>query len=183
MTYSKKQSTSNQQRRERYAVGIVQGLNDQAARKAAGIKDPRTSARIADRYHLTNSFADAKRSGRPRKFSDEKLAAAFKVLVTECNSMFTSASLAATCAELGIIDHGVQPQNFITRLREYIKKQGYKLCYHHRRRTFMITHSSAKQREAFATEMLQCLESKDVGCYCFPDETTIEKSPHPKGII
>ena len=73
--------------------------------------------------------------------------------------------------------------SFAARLREYMGKQEHKLCHHPQCRAFLITHCSAKQREGFGTGTLQCTESQEVGCYCSPDQTTVEKGRHPKGMI
>jgi hypothetical protein len=61
---------------------------------------------------VQNSYVNASTPGRPRRFSYDNLAAASKVLVSKCNSLFTSASLPASCAELSTADPGVQPHFF-----------------------------------------------------------------------
>jgi hypothetical protein len=67
-------------------------------------------------------------------------------------------------------------------LRLHVEAKGHKLIVNSTKTIFYITINDVVQRVQYAQHMMDILKTQPLDMIIFADETTLEESPHPKGM-
>jgi hypothetical protein len=152
------------------------------ASTASGLKDTRNLRNIAERLLADpHTLDDRPRSGRPRKYTDDILQAAYELLANEQDALWTTAALMQRLCDDGQLSSAGDPATFRNHLHEYARRQGHMLVTNSTGTIFLITKANAKQREAWCRSMLQLSKTVPLDKLWIEDETELSERPHHRG--
>jgi hypothetical protein len=169
-------------RRGVYAGTLLKTGSVRKASKASGLKDKRNLRNIAERLLADpHTLDDRPRSGRPRKYTDDILKAAYELVATEQDALWTTAELMQRLCDDGKLSSSGDPATFRERLKEYTRRQGHVLVTNSNGTIFLITQANAKQRVSWCRAMIKLCETLPLDKWWIEDETEMSERPHHRG--
>lgn len=171
---------SNLQKRKAYLDAKLRGCSRRQACKVAGISQ-RTSYNIDARFSKSSDLRDQPRLPPARRYTDWLLDKATALLVRDSNTLHTTSTIIQQLRQQGLLKGRVKAQAFLEAWKRRQRLLGHPMSTTSTRTKPLISSRDAMERLAFAREMLRILKS-DVGIKrcVFIDETTLERTPHPK---
>jgi transposase len=172
---------TNERNRAVYLLVFLQTASDAMARKVSGLGQ-HAQSRLIQMLMERGSILDAPRSGRPREWTEDKLAKALDILKEEDRVFLTGRALLQIMVDKGYTEPSADVDHFMRRFREYVKSLGHKLTVNSTRTIFFLAVGDVIKRVKYASSMQVQLQHSPLEMVIFADETTLEESPHPKGV-
>ena len=176
------QGTPQEERRATFVLAFLSTKSEAVARKASGLSKnalPRITAMFHERGHVFNG----ERTGRPRVHDTALMELAYDTLVEYTEGFLTGRELLDLLIKGGHVEANADVDTFLMRLTEYVMGQGHRLIKNSTKTIFFISLRDIHDRREYSLSMLQHLDEFPLDMLIFIDETTLEESPHPKGVV
>jgi hypothetical protein len=149
--------------------------------KRMGINNTRFYTRLRENLATHASLADAPRSGRPPKYTDELLAKAMDCLLEMMDPIWSSQEIVDTMVDAGILEAGTSVRSFMAVFQEYLLERGIRLLYGRQRLVFALSRHHANGRLAWCQEAQFTFTDTTVQHFWFVDEISLIHGGDPKG--
>jgi hypothetical protein len=147
------EGNTNELARAKYILAYLQSGRKADAAYASKLS-VKAHARIVEMFSLRGHAFDAHRPGRPVKYTDTLMEAAYEKLITWDQDLLTGAQLLRHLIGDRILQPGSDIDTFLSHLRAYIKGQGHRLITNSTKTQFFIAVSDVGQRLKYANTML-----------------------------
>lgn len=141
--------------------------------KKWGIKDKRYGQRLIDRLRSKHSLAPAGRSGRPRKYTAEELAAGAAELSQPAHAHHSKAELVLQLKEDKRLPATAKTRGFSAALKRHLGERGLQLGYGPRTKQHALTTADERARLAWSRRMQHVITDATVKDWWCEDEKTI----------
>jgi hypothetical protein len=162
------------------ALGSLDKRQDDAARRAANIKDRRFLGRFLVRLRCMLGCIPATKRGPVSVYDDTVMSAALEVCSR--HAIINQQDLVQLLIDDGVLEPPVKVQDFFKLFKSWLKAHGYRVKMTRRGMVYEMTEKKAVQRAAFCQQWSAALSSGAVELrdILFMDVTTLLKHPHPK---
>jgi len=174
-------ATRGEAKRAIYLSTYLKTHSKVRAAAASGLRDHRTYEKLIERLDTQRSLAHSPGAGRPVKYTDSMLQAAYELLLAATEPMSSTEFFEQAVSAAGL-QGPVDQDNFYSHLRRWLKARECTLVLTERGTVFAITKQDAKARVIHCKHMLQSYGS-DVGSFIVSDETAIDEHPPPPGKV
>lgn len=172
---------TRQRQRANFLIELLNTEEAKRVRNQLGIKSHGFLQRLQDNLAKHASIADAPRSGRGRKYTDELLDQARDQLM-ECEYyVWSKQHLVESLMADGILPAGTSIDGFWEAFVPHLQHQGLQLVYGRQRLTFAMSSQHARLRLSWCRQQQSVITASTVREYWFTDEITMEHGPHPGG--
>lgn len=171
------------QRQRQRADFLIELLSTEEAKRVQrqmGIADHSYLKRLISNLQQFASIADAPRSGRTHKYTEELLAEARDHMLESVDCVWSMKALVEGLVDAGILPADTSPDSFWEVFAPYMAEQGLRMVYGTQRLTFAMNSHHAAERLKWAKEHQTILTHTTVKDYWFTDEFTLEHGPPPK---
>lgn len=172
---------SRQRQRAEFLVVLIKSEEAKSVQKQLGIKDHGFIKRLSTNLAEHSSIADAPRSGRGRKYTDELLGQARDQLLEGESYLWSKQAFVDSLIADGIFAAGTSIDGFWEAFVPYMQQQGLRLVYGIQRLTFAMSSLHASQRLSWCRQQEDVLTTRTVKECWFTDEISLEHGPHPGG--
>lgn len=167
--------------RATFLLVYLQTGSTSLAAKHSGLQ-PRELKKIIELLAAHGSLSDSPRSGRPIVYTPDKMDIAFQLLVDNDEGSMTGQDLMGKLVDQGVLPHNADVDTFLHHFRQHVEANGHKLILNSTKTIFYIAVNDVVQRVHYAQHMMDALKTQPLDMIIFVDETTLEESPHPKGM-
>ena len=172
---------SRQRQRAEFLVVLLKSEEAKRVQKQLGIKDHGFIKRLSTNLAEHSSIADAPRSGRGCKYTDELLGQARDQLLEGESYLWSKQAFVDSLIADGILAAGTIIDGFWEAFVPYMQQQGLRLVYGIQRLTFAMSSLHASQRLSWCRQQEDVLTTRTVKECWFTDEISLEYGPHPGG--
>lgn len=141
--------------------------------KKHGIKDKKYGQRLIDRLRSKHSLAPASRSGRPRVYTADQLAAGEAELSRPSRAHHSKAQLVQQLKEEDRLPATAKTRGYGAALKRHLGEQGLQLGYGPRTKQHALTAADERSRLAWCKRMQHVITSSTVKDWWCEDEKTI----------
>lgn len=170
-----------QQQRAEFLVALLNTKEAKRVQKQQGITDHNFLKRLSSNLKQYSSIADAPRSGRSRKYTDELLGQARDQLLEGEYYVWSKQAFVDSLIADGILAAGTSIDGFWEAFVPYMQQQGLRLVYGIQRLTFAMSSQHAILRLSWCRQQQSVITTRTVRDCWFTDEITLEHGPHPAG--
>ena len=174
---------AQQLQRTLYVIEYMESGDRGLAQKFAGYKDSSVHSRIIAHLKECGTLAEKPHSRAPVKYTNKVFEEAVSKLCEDSDQPMATPELIAHLEKSGFLEPPTNSHNFIDRFEQWCEEHNLTLQVGARDTIFKITEVTTEERLQFVKEYIPQLGASiklDEIIVC--DETTIEESPHPKGI-
>lgn len=149
--------------------------------KKWGIKDKNYGQRLIDRLRSKHSLAPARRSGRPRVYTEEELAAGEAELSQPSHAHHSKAELVQQLKEEQQLPATAKTRGYTAALKRHLGEQGLQLGYGPRTKQHALTSADQRDRLAWCRRMQPVITDATVKDWWCEDEKSISGSGTMRG--
>lgn len=153
-----------------FVADVLASVVDAPFLKKWGIKDKRYKARLVSKLRTQHSLAPAPRSGRPRVYTPEQLAAGQVALAAPSQPYHSTAALLLDLKEQQILPASATRRGYGNALKRHLGQQGLALGYSPRAKAQPLTDADKQQRLAWCQHMRLTITAATVQSWWFEDE-------------
>lgn len=172
---------SRQRQRADFLIVLLGTAEAKGVQKQLGIKSHSFLTRLSSNLQLYASIADAPRSGRERKYTDEMLGQAKDQLMEGESYVWSKKDFVHGLMEDGTLPADSSVDGFWEAFVPYMQQQGLTVVYGIQRLTFAMASRHAISRLSWCRQQQSVITTRTVREYWFTDEVTLEHGPHPGG--
>jgi hypothetical protein len=172
---------SRQRQRAEFLVVLLKSEEAKRVQKQLGIKDHGFLKRLSNNLTEYSSIADAPRTGRDRKYTDELLGQARDQLLEGESYLWSKQAFVDSLIGDGILAAGTSIHGFWEAFAPYMQQRGLRLVYGIQRLTFAMSSQHASLRLSWCRQQEEVITTRNVKEFWFTDEISLEHGPHPAG--
>lgn len=168
-----------QRQRADFLIELLDTEEANRVLKRRGITDHGFLRRLRDNLAEHASIADAPRSGRDTKYTDELLEQAKDCMLEGEEAVWSMEAFVEVLIEECILPAGNSVRGFWEAFAPYMQRHGLRLVYGSQRLTFAMSSHHASERLSFCRQHVGVITATTVKDYWFTDEIQLEYGPPP----
>ena len=164
-----------------FLADCVASVDTKALLKKWGIKDKRYVPRLVQQLRQRHSLLPAPRSGRPRTYTDEQLAAGQQELSSPSQPYHSKQALVQHLKENGVLPAEATTHGYYDALKRHVAGQGLQLAYGTRSLQHALDAKDKRLRLAWCLKVQEVITKRSVRKMWFEDEKTVTSASRPRG--
>lgn len=164
-----------------FLADCVASVDTKALLKKWGIKDKRYVPRLVQQLRQRHSLLPAPRSGRPRTYTDEQLAAGQQELSSPSQPYHSKQALVQHLKENGVLPAEATTHGYYDALKRHVAGQGLQLAYGTRSLQHALDAKDKRLRLAWCLKVQEVINKRSVRKMWFEDEKTVTSASRPRG--